>query len=110
MVTGHRDMHSWLAASTANCFCAPNPSHSFRRTRAPWRAASSVVPSVDPESTTTTSSAKATLARQRSSWLAALRVMIATDKGMGAKEETANPYNQRLMRGILTAFEAVGAF
>jgi len=26
------------------------------------------------------------------------------------KEETANPYNQRLMRGILTAFEAVGAF
>jgi hypothetical protein len=36
--------------------------------------------------------------------------MIATDKGMGAKGETANPYNQRLMRGILTAFEAVGAF
>jgi len=29
---------------------------------------------------------------------------------MGAKEETANPYNQRLMRGILTAFGAVGAF
>jgi len=26
------------------------------------------------------------------------------------KEETANPYNQRLMRDILTAFEAVGAF
>jgi hypothetical protein len=25
---------------------------------------------------------------------------------MCAKEETANPYNQRLMRGILTAFRA----
>jgi len=35
-----------------------------------------------------------------------LRVMMATDKGMGAKGETANPYNQRLMRGILTAFRA----
>src|SRR5258705_3477663 len=89
---------SWLAASTANCFCAPNPSHSFRITRAPWRAASSTVSSVEPESTTTTSSAKATLARQRSSWPAALRVMMATDKGMVAKGETANPYNQRLMR------------
>jgi len=62
--------------------------------------------SVEPESTTTTSCAKATLARQRSSNAAALRVMMATDKGMGAKGETANPYNQRLMRGILTAFHA----
>ena len=62
--------------------------------------------SVEPESTTTTSSAKATLARQRSSWPAALRVIMATDKGMVAKGETANPYNQRLMRGILTAFRA----
>jgi len=30
--------------------------------------------------------------------------MIATDKGMGAWKERANPYNQRLMLGILTAF------
>jgi hypothetical protein len=39
-----------------------------------------------------------------------LRVMMVTDKGMGAKGQAANPYNQRLMRGILTVFEAVGAF
>jgi hypothetical protein len=32
--------------------------------------------------------------------------MIATDKGMGAKKEPGNPYNQRLMFGILTAFRA----
>jgi hypothetical protein len=30
--------------------------------------------------------------------------MIATDKGMGTRKERANPYNQRLMLGILTAF------
>jgi len=59
-----------------------------------------------PESTTTTSSAKVTLARQLSSCEAALRVMIATDKGMGAKKEPGNPYNQRLMLCILTAFRA----
>jgi len=31
---------------------------------------------------------------------------MATDKGMCAKGETANPLYQRLMRGILTAFRA----
>src|SRR6478736_2679830 len=49
--------------------------------RAPWRFAISTVASVEPESSTTISSAQSTAARQRSSVSALLNVMTTTDSG-----------------------------
>src|SRR5215213_4857797 len=53
-------IQSCLACSIANCFCAPKPGHSLLITRAPQVSAISRVASVEPESTTTISSAHAT--------------------------------------------------
>src|SRR3954471_9651047 len=72
---------SWLACSTANCFCRPKPSHSFCTTRAPRRCAMSAVASVLAESTTTISSTNARLSRHASSTLAALRVIRTAASG-----------------------------
>src|ERR1700716_1581864 len=67
--------------SPANCFCRPKPSHSFCTTRAPCRAAISIVPSLLAESTTTISSTNARLSRQVSRTFAAFRVMRAAESG-----------------------------
>src|SRR5687768_6526062 len=77
---------SWLACSTANCFCRPKPSHSFCMTRAPLRRARSTVPSLEVESTTTISSTKARLSRHGSRTAAALRVMRTAERGARAAE------------------------
>jgi hypothetical protein len=52
-------------------------------TRAPWRAASSRVPSVECESTTMISSQKLTAAMQRSMRSASLSVMMQADSPVG---------------------------
>src|SRR3982074_1410485 len=72
---------SCAACSTANCFCRPKPSHSFCTTRAPCRAAISIVPSLLAESTTTISSTNARLSRQVSRTCAAFRVMRTAESG-----------------------------
>src|SRR5690348_5567692 len=72
---------SCFAWSTAYCFWRPKPSHSFCTTRAPRRPAISTVSSVEPESTTTISSANARLSRHASSVAAALRVIRTAETG-----------------------------
>src|SRR5712675_164328 len=72
---------SCAACSTANCFWRPKPSHSFCTTRAPCRAAISIVPSLLAESTSTISSTNARLSRQVSRTFASFRVMTTAESG-----------------------------
>ena len=62
-----------------------NPSHGCEITRAPAATATSTVPSVLPESTTTISSAKAKLARHAGKISAQLYVMMQADSDMAEK-------------------------
>src|SRR5437868_4912690 len=72
-------IQSWLAASTANCFCAAKPGHELMITRAPQAAAISRVASVDSESITRTSSAQATDSHAARIFSASLKVMIVAE-------------------------------
>src|ERR1700732_1141198 len=65
--------------SIAEFFCSANPFQSSEKTFAPNDLAISTVRSVEPESTTTISSATRTLASVRARLSASLRVMIATE-------------------------------
>src|ERR1700726_701219 len=71
--------------SIAEFFCSANPFQSSEKTFAPNDLAISTVRSLEPESTTTISSANRTLASVRARLSASLSVMIATesvDRGM----------------------------
>src|SRR5207249_3696775 len=72
-------IQSWLAASTANCFCAAKPGHELMITRAPQAAAISRVASVDSESITRISSAHATDSHAARILSASLKVMIVAE-------------------------------
>src|ERR1041384_4112859 len=72
-------IHSCLACSTANCFCAPKPGHALVITRAPQVSAMVRVASVEFESTTTTSSAHATDSQAALIFDSSLSVMIVAE-------------------------------
>src|SRR5688500_17762351 len=73
---------SCAACDTANCFWLRKPSNGRTSTRAPAAAASSRVASVEPESTTTSSSQNASDARQSPMRSASLNVIMQADKGV----------------------------
>src|ERR1041385_1377812 len=72
-------IHSWVADSAANCFCAAKPGQSRAKTRAPHSRAISRVASVERESTTTTSSAQATDSHASRIFADSLQVMMVAE-------------------------------
>src|SRR5205807_5912764 len=69
----------WLAASTANCFCAAKPGQALTITLAPHAVTISRVESVDSESTIKISSAHATDSHAARIFSASLKVMIVAE-------------------------------
>ena len=84
--------HSPRASPSARFFCAPKPGQLvLRSTRAPRLTAMSQVASLLPESSTTHSSANATLLRQSAICRASFRVMTMTDRLMADMNDESGP-------------------